>query len=71
MDTQFIGDRPSYNPGLDEQDFSTYLCPFCGFEKEVAEEYDLASGYFFPIRFLDTICKQCDDVMERKRKGDC
>lgn len=63
-----IGDRSnSYNATLEEQTFSTYVCPECGAEKEVAEEFDLASRMFFPVRFVDTMCPNCGEVaMDRK-----
>jgi hypothetical protein len=55
-----------YNAGLEEQDFSTYVCPLCKDEKEVAENFDLFSKMFFPVSFKDTICVKCDEAMERK-----
>lgn len=57
----------TYSPGMDEADTSLYTCPECDAEKEVAEEFDLASRMFFPVRFVDTMCPNCEEVaMDRK-----
>ena len=58
--------RISENMRLLEQDFATYVCPVCGDEKEIAEEYDLHSGFFYPVATIDTVCVKCDTYMERK-----
>jgi hypothetical protein len=59
------GDKSRYiNTGLDEIDTATYFCA-CGYEKDVAEEFDLACRMFFPVKFADTICPKCDDAMDR------
>ena len=49
----------------EEQDFQTYLCPFCGAEKQVAVTFDLVQRAFFPERFADTICDKDDEAMDR------
>ena len=44
----------------EEQDFSTYRCSVCGYEAEVAVTFDLASGYFYPERIVDALCRNED-----------
>ena len=64
----FVGDKSQfYNSKLEEPDTSTYICPFCGNEKDVSEEYDLLQKMFFPVRFADTICSKCDEAMDRNK----
>ena len=62
-----IGDKTQfYNVGLEEADMQTYVCPACGVEKDVEEEYDVLQRMFFPVRFSDKDC-QCGCSMDRKK----
>ena len=64
----FIGDKSRHiNAGLDEAEMERYQCT-CGFEKDVAVEYDLLQGMFFPVSFTDTICEKCGEAMDRKHE---
>ena len=58
--------RPDYDSGLDEPTTDLYRCPTCGAEKEVSVTYDLFSKMFFPDRFKDTVCGECDEYMEKE-----
>lgn len=55
----------SYIKEYEEAEMSLYRCPFCGSEREVAVTYSLEVGAFYPERFVDTICANDGEAMER------
>jgi len=70
METTYIGDKSRfYDSGLDEPTTDLYRCPVCGAEKEVSVTYDLLQRMFFPDRFADTVCGECDEYMEKEIKS--
>ncbi len=56
-----------YDSSLEIAETSVYRCERCDFEKEVAEEFDLFSGFWFPIKTVDAICPLCEELMDRRR----
>lgn len=46
----------------EEADTAPYICS-CGYEKDVAEEYDREARMFFPVQ---NTCPVCGETMEKK-----
>lgn len=64
-----MGSPTTINPLLEEATTSTYICPVCGFKKDVPESYYMLQRMWFPDNFIDTMCDMCDEeYMDREQR---
>jgi hypothetical protein len=65
--TNYIGDKSQFeDKGLEPLDFDPYVCPVCGFEKDVPVQFDLFSRFWYPLSVEYTRCNKCGGWMEKK-----